>query len=121
MSSNKFYDDLAKTVKQTAQDCEMYKNRCDEIEYDFDVSLNDTNLGEIPYIPWSFFKQSTNKFKDLLRGDTFNKLDSWMESSSTTGDPSIVGRLENDIQVLKANYNDVFNTFSVKDQNRSLK
>ncbi len=120
MSSNKFYDDLAKTVKETAQDCKIYKNRCDEVEYDLDVSLNDTNLGEIPYIPWSFFKQSSNKFKELLRGDTFNKLDYWMESSSTTGDPSIVGRLENDIQVLKANYNDVFNTFSVKDQVNNL-
>ena len=120
MSSNKFYKDLAKIVKETAEDCEIYRNRCAEVEYDFDAPLNDSTLGEIPYIPWSFFKQSTNKFKDLLRGDAFDKLDFWMESSSTCGDPSIVGRLESDIEVLKESYNDVFNSFSVKDQVNNL-
>lgn len=43
-----------------------------------------------------------------------------MESSSTTGDPSIIGRLQKDIEVLKSNYNYVFNSFSVKDQVNNL-
>jgi hypothetical protein len=43
-----------------------------------------------------------------------------MESSSTTGDPSIIGRLNKDIEVLKSNYNIVFNSFSVKDQVNNL-
>ena len=55
-----------------------------------------------------------------MRGDSFEKLDYWMESSSTCGDPSIVGRLDDDIEVLKANYNDVFNSFSIKDQVNNL-
>jgi len=120
MSSNKFYDDLAATVKETAADCNIYSNLCDEAEFDFNATLSDSNLGEIPYVSWNLFKQSNDKFKELLRGGTFEKLDYWMESSSTCGDPSIVGRLDKDIEILKANYNDVFNSYSIKDQVNNL-
>ncbi|MFX1256944.1 MAG: hypothetical protein ACFFAN_03730 [Promethearchaeota archaeon] len=120
MDSDKFYEDLSKIIKQTAEDCKIYKERCDEIEYDFDLVLNKSNLGEIPYIPWSFFKQSNDKFKELLRGKTFENLEYWLESSSTTGDPSIVGRLEKDVQVFKANYDEVFKSFSAKDKVKNL-
>jgi len=120
MSSNKFYDDLTATVKETAADCNIYGNLCDETEFDFDATLNDSNLGEIPYVSWNLFKESNDRFKELLRGDTFEKLDYWMESSSTCGDASIVGRLDDDIEVLKANYNEVFNSFSIKDQVNNL-
>jgi hypothetical protein len=120
MSSDKFYDDLAAIVKETAADCNIYGELCDEAEFDLDTTLNDSNLGEIPYISWNLFKESNDRFKELLRGDTFEKLDYWMESSSTCGDPSIVGRLDKDIEILKANYNDVFNSYSIKDQVNNL-
>ena len=120
MSSSKFYDDLAATVKETAADCDLYSNLCDEAEFDFNATLNDSNLGEIPYVSWNLFKQSNGKFKELLRGDTLEKLDYWLESSSTCGDPSIVGRLDDDVQVLKSNYDNVFNTYSIKDQVNNL-
>ena len=55
-----------------------------------------------------------------MRGDTLEKLDYWLESSSTCGDPSIVGRLDDDVQVLKSNYDNVFNTYSIKDQVNNL-
>ena len=113
MNSNNFFEDLAKIVKETAGDCKTYRNICNKSNYDFDTSLSESKLGDIPYIPWSLFKQSNNKFKDLLRGNTFNKLDFWMESSSTCGDPSIIGRLDHDIEVLKTNYNDVFNSSEI--------
>ncbi len=114
MSSNKILDDLSITIKETADDCELYKKRCKDTEFDFDTTLKEPTLGEIPYIPWGFFKQSNNMFKELLRGDTFDKLEFWMESTSTCGDPSIVGRLDSDIEVLKSNYDMVFNSFSKK-------
>ncbi len=120
MSSNKFYDDLGATIKETAADCDLYGNLCDEAEFDLNATLNDSNLGEIPYVSWNLFKQSNDKFKELLRGDTLEKLDYWMESSSTCGDPSIVGRLDDDIQVLKSNYDNVFNSYSIKDQVNNL-
>jgi len=120
MNSNRFYNDLSILIKETADDCKIYKERCDEIEYDVDTTLNESNLGEIPYIPWGFFKLSNEKFKELLRGNTFEKLEYWLESSSTTGDPSIVGRLKSDLEVLNANYNEVFNSFSVKDKVNNL-
>lgn len=120
MCPNTFFDDLAKIVKETAEDCTIYRNVCNQSNYDFDITLNESILGDIPYIPWSLFKQSNKKFKDLLRGDSFNKLDYWMESSSTCGDPSIVGRLNNDIEILKTNYDDVFNSFSIKNQVNNL-
>ena len=120
MSSRKILDDLSTIIRGTAKDCEIYKKRCKEEEYDFDATIKESNLGEIPYIPWSYFKQSNNLFKELLRGDSFEQLNYWMESSSTCGDPSILGRLDNDIEVLKSNYNDVFNSFSKKDEVNNL-
>jgi hypothetical protein len=120
MNSDNFYLDLGNTVKETASDCEIYRNLCNKFEFDLDSTITESTLNEIPYIPWEYFKLSNNKFKELLRGKTFQKLDYWMESSSTTGDPSIVGRLDNDIEVLKSNYNDVFNSFSVKNQVNNL-
>ncbi|MFW9773501.1 MAG: hypothetical protein ACFFEO_15230, partial [Candidatus Thorarchaeota archaeon] len=113
---DKVLNDISTTVKETADDCEIYRYFCDSVEYDFEATLKENNLGEIPYIPWSLFKLSNYKFKELLRGNSFENLDYWMESSSTCGDPSIVGRLSPDIEVLKANYSRVFNTFSYKDQ-----
>ncbi len=113
-------NDISNTIKETAEDCTIYKKLCKEHEYDFDTTLKESTLGEIPYIPWSFFKQSNYKFKDLLRGNAFENLKYWMESSSTCGDPSIVGRLDKDIEVLKDNYNAVFNSFSVKDDVNNL-
>jgi hypothetical protein len=112
--------EISNTVKDTAEDCSIYKKLCDEVEYDFDETLKESNLGEIPYVPWSFFKLSNYKFKDLLRGKTFETLKYWMESSSTCGDPSIVGRLDSDIEILKSNYNEVFNSFSCKDEVNNL-
>ncbi|MBY9012043.1 MAG: hypothetical protein KGD70_06690 [Candidatus Lokiarchaeota archaeon] len=120
MSSGKLLDDLSITIRETAGDCELYKKQCNKVEYDFDKTIKESNLGEIPYIPWSYFKQSNNIFKELLRGNSFDKLDYWMESSSTCGDPSIVGRLDSDTEVLKANYKDVFNSFSKKDTVNNL-
>ncbi|NVM38180.1 MAG: hypothetical protein HWN81_21480 [Candidatus Lokiarchaeota archaeon] len=120
MSSDKVLEDLSIQIKETANDCELYRKRCNEVEYDFDATLKESTLGEIPYIPWGFFKQSNSMFKGLLRGNTFDKLDYWMESSSTCGDPSIVGRLDKDIEVLKANYNAVFNSFSKKETVNNL-
>ena len=119
-SSNKFYEDLSICVKGTANDCELYRNLCNHYDYDFDQTIKESNLGEIPFVPWNLFKLSNNKFKELLRGNSFEKLEYWMESSSTCGDPSIIGRLSSDIEVLKANYNEVFNTFSNKEQVNNL-
>lgn len=120
MSSSKVLDDLSKVIRETTEDCDIYKKQSEEIDFDTDATIKESNLGEIPYIPWSFFKQSNYLFKQLLRGDSFENLKFWMESSSTCGDPSIVGRLENDIEVLKTNYNDVFNSFSKKDDVNNL-
>ncbi|MFW9972295.1 MAG: hypothetical protein ACFFDF_19070 [Candidatus Odinarchaeota archaeon] len=107
-------DDISNTIRETAQDCPIYKKLCLESEYDLDATLKESTLGDIPFIPWSFFKLSNKKFKEMLRGHTFETLKHWMESSSTCGDPSIVGRLEKDIEVLKSNYEQVFNSFSFK-------
>jgi hypothetical protein len=115
-----FFQELSSTIRDTANECDLYKKICKKVEYDFDKTLNESNLGDIPYVPWSFFKQSNNKFKELLRGKTFKKLEYWMESSSTSGDPSIVGRLKSDIEVLMNNYNRVFTEFSEKEKVKNL-
>ncbi len=116
----KFFQNLSSTIRETAKECDLYRKICEKVEYDFDKTLNESNLGDIPYIPWSFFKQSNDKFKELLRGNTFENLEYWMESSSTSGDPSIVGRLKSDIEVLMNSYNRVFTEFSEKEKVKNL-
>ena len=119
-SPNTFFEDLEQTVENTAAECKLYNDICKSVNYDFDMALEESNLGKIPYVPWTLFKQSNERFKALLRGDAFKKLEYWMESSSTTGDPSIVGRMQEDIEVLKDNYNHVFTTFSEKEKVNNL-
>ena len=82
MSSSKVLEDLSRVVWETASDCEIFRKQCDDIEFDLDATVKESTLGEIPYIPWSLFKQSNNLFKNLMRGDSFEKLSFLKKCSS---------------------------------------
>ncbi|MFX1293506.1 MAG: hypothetical protein ACFFD2_01415 [Promethearchaeota archaeon] len=119
MSDKKFFEDLRKEVKNTANDCEYYNKLCKKTNYDFDMPLNDSNLEEIPYINWNAFKASNKMFDRLLR-IPFEMLSHWTISSSTTGDPSIVGRGPEDVFVFQENYKKVFEEYSYMSQIKKL-
>jgi len=103
--------DLRIEVEATSNDCNLYKQICEEREYDFDQTIKGSNLDEVPYVNWNYFKESNKRFQELLR-IPYNKLSYWTISSSTSGDPSLVGRDAEDIEVFKNNYRKVFEEYS---------
>ncbi|MHA1649953.1 MAG: LuxE/PaaK family acyltransferase [Candidatus Helarchaeota archaeon] len=119
MNEPKFFEDLRQEIKKTADDCNYYNALCRKNDYDFDMTLNDSNLEDIPFINWNLFKASNKMFDKLLR-IPFEKLAYWTISSSTTGDPSIVGRGPEDISVFQENYKKVFEEYSHMSQIKKL-
>ncbi|MFX1315870.1 MAG: hypothetical protein ACFE9T_08405 [Promethearchaeota archaeon] len=111
MASDVIFHDLRIEVEATSKDCKLYRNICEEQEYNFDQRIKETNLDEIPYVNWNYFKESNGKFLELLR-IPYNKLSHWTISSSTSGDPSLVGRGAEDIEIFKNNYKEVFEEYS---------
>jgi len=112
MSDSNFYEDLRMQVEGTYNDCKLYKEICEKNEYDIDQTIKESNLDEIPYINWNYFKESNGLYHELLR-IPYENLSYWTLSSSTTGDPSIVGRGFQDIDVFKQNYKKVFEEYSM--------
>lgn len=111
MTNENFFKDLMQELKGTADDCAYYNNLCKEEEFDFKLQLNESNLEEIPYVNWSVFKASNKLFDQLLR-IPFESLAHWTISSSTSGDPSIVGRGAQDVAQFQENYRKVFEDFA---------
>lgn len=103
-------DKLKQQIKDTANECEFYKQVCEKQGYDLEQDVTESNLGEVPYISWSAFKESNECFHKLIRVP-LEDLAYWTISSSTTGDPSLVGRGPSDIEVFKNNYGKVFEDF----------
>ncbi len=119
MVHNRFYEDLRQEINQTAIDNPYYRNICKDLKHDFDIALGEINLDEIPYINWGSFKASNRLFDKLLR-IPFKELSHWTISSSTSGDPSIVGRGPEDLLVFQENYKRVFEQYSFMPQIKKL-
>ncbi len=98
-----FMSDLKETVKGTARDCKVYGDLCTKQEYDLDRTITDDSLQDIPYINWQHFKMSNQRYHELLR-IPLDQILYWTLSSSTTGDPSLVGRMGKDVEVFRENY-----------------
>ena len=113
------FNDLRTEIKDTSDECEFYNELCKKAEYDFDQTVKETNLEEVPYINWQYFKESNKLFTRLLR-ISYSKLSHWTLSSSTSGDPSLVGRGPEDIEVFQNNYQRVFQDFSDMDMIKRL-
>lgn len=106
-----FFEDLKQQVKGTAADCEFYNNLCQNQQYDLDMTISENNMEEIPYINWQHFKQSNRIFHKLLRVP-LDKLAYWTLSSSSGGDPSLVGRGPEDVEVFRENYKKSFDDYA---------
>ena len=90
-------------VEAAARECPAYGELCRFLGYDTDTTLNHNNLDQIPYIPTQFFKNSLNHYTRLLRVPP-SRIACWHISSSTTQDPSIVGRTKRDLEQLRYNW-----------------
>ncbi|MFX1497493.1 MAG: hypothetical protein ACFFBH_08200 [Promethearchaeota archaeon] len=79
----------------------FYRELTERQNYDTDYIDKIDDLTEIPYIPAVFFKASAQKFEKLLKIPVISPaFKTWNVSSCTTGDPSLVGRSTDDIELL---------------------
>jgi hypothetical protein len=101
--SKHFFKDLEKEVAATARECEMYGDLCKGQGYDLQEPITHKNLHTVPFIPTQFFKVSLEQYFALLRVPQ-EQIVSYHVSSSTSDDPSVVGRTASDIEQIKENW-----------------
>ena len=101
MANLDFLCDFKENIVDQYEKCKAYKVICESQNYNPKVDISDeSSIEKVPFLVTTVFKKSANMFYDLLRISP-DKLDKWTVSSSTSGDPSIVGRRNEDINKLK--------------------
>lgn len=96
-----FFRDLKNNLVNQYNQCPAYKLVCDSQGFDPSINLNsEEDIESIPFVTTTIFKKSAEMFTDLLRVP-LESIDKWTVSSSTSGDPSIVGRRLSDLKQLK--------------------
>ncbi|WP_234119364.1 LuxE/PaaK family acyltransferase [Clostridium hydrogenum] len=101
MENLNFFDDFRRNLIDQYEKCEAYKIICDNQKYNPKTQLKcEEDIEKVPFLVTTVFKKSANLFDKLLKVPT-NELDKWTVSSSTSGDPSFVGRKNEDIDTLR--------------------
>lgn len=101
MEKYNFFQDFRTNIISQYEDCDAYKLICSSQSYDPAKELNmDDDMEKVPFVETTLFKKSANMYTTLLRTEPKN-LEKWTVSSSTSGDPSIVGRSKKDILQIK--------------------
>lgn len=97
-----FFNDLKENLIGQYISCPAYKFLCDSQEFDPNTHLNSSkDIENAPYIATTLFKKSAQMFTSLLRVPLAS-IDKWTVSSSTSGDPSIVGRRTCDLMQIQS-------------------
>ncbi|GFZ33035.1 acyl-protein synthetase [Clostridium zeae] len=97
----KFYKDLKINLVDQYTRCSAYKLLCDSQGFNPSIDLNtEKDVEKVPFITTTVFKKSAEIFTNLLKVPV-NTIDKWTVSSSTSGDPSMVGRTISDIMQIK--------------------
>lgn len=101
MNPSQFFLDFKKNLTGQYEECPAYRLLCKNQCFNPYTDLNcDNDMKKVPFLATTLFKKSSMLFTKLLRVEP-TQLDKWTVSSSTTGDPSIVGRVESDISQMK--------------------
>lgn len=101
MKIGDFFQDFKTNVIQQYNECAAYKLLCSSQNYDPSKELKiKDDMEKVPFITTTLFKKSANMYTKLLRIEPKN-LEKWTVSSSTSGDPSIVGRSKQDLLQIK--------------------
>ncbi len=101
MENYNFFQDFRTNIISQYEDCDAFKLLCSSQFYDPTKDLNvEDDMESVPFVETTLFKKSAHMYTDLLRTDPRN-LEKWTVSSSTSGDPSIVGRSKEDILQIK--------------------
>ena len=99
---NQDFVDLMRTItKESIESNVYYKELAEKNNFNLE-DLNDIDdLASIPYISAPFFKESAGLFEKFLKMPLNSpEFELWNVSSCTSGDPSLVGRSKDDIELL---------------------
>ncbi len=101
MYTSHFFSDFKKNLEGQYEDCPGYRLLSQNQSFNpYNDLLCEDDIKRVPFVATTLFKKSNMLFKDLLRVKP-DEVDKWTISSSTSGDPSIVGRIESDINQLR--------------------
>lgn len=96
-----FFEDFKNNLIGQYEECEAYRLVCQQQGFNPYTDLKyEDDIDYVPFLVTTVFKRSNGLFTKLLRKN-LDGIFKWTVSSSTSGDPSIVGRTENDIKVLR--------------------
>lgn len=96
-----FFQDFKNNLINQYSECPAYKLLCDNQGFNPSTNLNsEKDMEKVPFITTTVFKKSADIFTKLLRVPLEN-IDKWTVSSSTSGDPSVVGRRMSDIMQIR--------------------
>ncbi|MFW9899319.1 MAG: hypothetical protein ACFFDO_08690 [Candidatus Thorarchaeota archaeon] len=90
---------MREIITENIENNEFYSDMIENTGFNVDDLNNIDDLASIPFISTTFYKQSANMYKKLLKIPE-NEVQHWNCSSTTSGDPSLVGINENDIDFL---------------------
>ena len=97
---------------------EFYRDMIDHAGFNVDDLNSIDDLESIPFISTTFYKQSANLYKKLLNVPEDN-IQHWNCSSTTSGDPSLVGVNKNDMDFLYEMARKCFLDFIPRDWNNA--
>ncbi|WDC85486.1 hypothetical protein PL321_09485 [Caloramator sp. mosi_1] len=96
-----FFNDFKRNLEGQYEECIAYKELCKREGFNpFSDLKSEYDLEYVPFIMTTSFKKSYGLFTKLLRVGV-DDVYKWTVSSSTSGDPSIVGRSSEDIETLR--------------------
>ncbi|SHE76978.1 acyl-protein synthetase [Caloramator proteoclasticus] len=96
-----FFNDFKKNLEGQYEECTAYRELCKREGFNpFNDLKTEEDLQFVPFIMTTSFKRSYGSFTKLLRVGV-DGVYKWTVSSSTSGDPSIVGRSKEDIENLR--------------------
>ncbi|TFF87486.1 MAG: hypothetical protein EU548_10230, partial [Promethearchaeota archaeon] len=90
---------MREIIAENVDNNEFYRDMVDHAGFKIDDLNSINDLESIPYISTTFYKQSAGIYKKLLKVPEDN-LQHWNCSSTTSGDPSLVGVNKNDMNFL---------------------
>ncbi|NVM01777.1 MAG: hypothetical protein HWN67_05555 [Candidatus Helarchaeota archaeon] len=98
-----------------SQENKFYMDLCQKNDYTVPEEINDDNLQFVPYFYTNNYKITKKLFPNLIKVPQKDII-VWSSSSSTTGDPSLVGRTYEDLEIIQHNALKCFEEFFFRDK-----
>ena len=96
-----FVNLMREITREAIETNAFYKEHVKKENFNLDDLNKIEDLALIPTVPGILFKESMNQYKKLLKIPLESpKFELWNVSSCTSGDPSLVGRSKEDIELL---------------------